>query len=72
MYDWVTLLYSRNWLNTINELYFNLKKSQKINLQDRVRAKFFNVYFLPAASMFSGNLLKIQIWRGESIPYLLN
>ena len=22
MYDWVTLLYSRNWHNTVNQLYF--------------------------------------------------
>ena len=26
MYDWVTLLYSRNWHNIVNELYFNFKK----------------------------------------------
>ena len=26
MCDWVTLLYSRNWYNTVNQLYFNLKK----------------------------------------------
>ena len=25
MYDWVTLLYSRNWHNIGNELYFNKK-----------------------------------------------
>ena len=24
-YDWVTLLYSRNWYNVINQLYFNKK-----------------------------------------------
>ena len=23
IYDWVTLLCSRNWYNTVNELYFN-------------------------------------------------
>ena len=26
MYDWVTLLHSRNWHNTVNQLYINLKK----------------------------------------------
>ena len=26
MCDWVTLLYSRNWYNIVNQLYFNLKK----------------------------------------------
>ena len=25
MDDWVTLLYSRNWHNTVNQLYFNKK-----------------------------------------------
>ena len=29
MYDWVTMLYSRNWHNTVNLLYFNLKNSKK-------------------------------------------
>ena len=28
MYDWVTLLYSRNWFSA-NQLYFNLKKKKK-------------------------------------------
>ena len=23
MYDWVTMPYSRNWHNTVNQLYFN-------------------------------------------------
>ena len=23
VYDWVTMLYSRNWLNIVNHLYFN-------------------------------------------------
>ena len=25
MNDWVTLLYSRNWHNVVNQLYFNKK-----------------------------------------------
>ena len=25
MYDWVTLLYSRNWHNIVNQFYFNKK-----------------------------------------------
>ena len=28
MYDWVTLLYPRNWHNTVRQLYFNKKKYQ--------------------------------------------
>ena len=27
MYDWVTVLYSRNWHNTVNQLYFNKNKT---------------------------------------------
>ena len=27
MYDWVILLYSRNWPNTVNQLYFKKKKN---------------------------------------------
>lgn len=27
MSDWVISLYSRNWHNTMNQLYFNFKKS---------------------------------------------
>ena len=26
VYEWVTLLHSRNWHNNVDELYFNLKK----------------------------------------------
>ena len=29
MYDWVTLLYCGSWHNTVNQLYFNLKKRIK-------------------------------------------
>ena len=29
MYDRVTLLYSRNWHNIVNQLYFNKKKVKK-------------------------------------------
>ena len=29
MYDWVTLLYSKNWHNTANQLYFNKKEKKK-------------------------------------------
>ena len=25
MYDWVTMLYSRNWHNSVNQLYFKKK-----------------------------------------------
>ena len=29
MYDWVTLLYGRNWHNTVNQLHFLKKKKKK-------------------------------------------
>ena len=29
-YDWVPLLYSRNWHNIVNQLYFNTKKKDNI------------------------------------------
>ena len=29
MYDWVTLLYSGSWHNTVNQLYFNKKWGKK-------------------------------------------
>ena len=29
MNDWVTLLYSRNWHNIVNKLYFNKIKEKK-------------------------------------------
>ena len=29
MYVWVTMLYSRNWHNTVNQLYFNKNKAKK-------------------------------------------
>ena len=33
VYDWVTLLYSRNWHNIVNQLYFNTK-IKKISYKD--------------------------------------
>ena len=29
MYAWVTLLYSRNWHNIVNQSFFNLKNTLK-------------------------------------------
>ena len=29
MYDWVPLLYSRNWHNIVNQVYFNKKVNRK-------------------------------------------
>ena len=37
MYDWVTLLYSRNRQNIINQLYF--KKIKKRNSKGKVRER---------------------------------
>ena len=30
MYDWVTILHSRNWHYIVNQLYFNKKIKKKI------------------------------------------
>ena len=38
MYEWVTLLYSRNWHNSVNQLYFN-KKIQKIKTNKQYALK---------------------------------
>ena len=29
VYNWVTILYSRDWHNIVNQLYFNKKKKKK-------------------------------------------
>ena len=31
VYDWVTLLYNRNWHNIVNQLYFNKKQFKNEN-----------------------------------------
>ena len=31
MYDWITLLYHRNWYNTVNQLYFNFLKKETLS-----------------------------------------
>ena len=38
MYDWVNLLYSRNWQNIVNQLYFN-KMKKKITLYSSPKKK---------------------------------
>ena len=30
-YDWVTMLYSRNWHNIVNQLYFNKEINKNIS-----------------------------------------
>ena len=47
MYNWITLLYSRNYQNTVNQLYLKLKKKwaniakQKQNHRYREQAGVF-------------------------------
>ena len=46
MYDWVTLLYSKNWHSTINQLYFNkriLKKKTIPFTTDSKRVKYLGM-----------------------------
>ena len=35
VYNWVTLLYNRDWHNIVNQLYFNKKKKEKISKKEK-------------------------------------
>ena len=37
MYDWVSLLYSRNWHNIVTQLYFYNEKKERKEMQKRAR-----------------------------------
>ena len=39
MYDWVTFLSSRNWHNTVSQLYSNKKKKKK-NMLNPMRHQY--------------------------------
>ena len=39
MYDWVTLPYSRNWHDIVNQLYFSVKKKIEKELKHILYAK---------------------------------
>ena len=49
MYDWVTLRYSRNWHNGVNQLYTNWKKIQPKGKKER---KSISDFFLPLSLSF--------------------
>ena len=34
MYDWVTLLYSRSWLNIVHQVYFNNLQKIVVRIKD--------------------------------------
>ena len=61
MYDWVTLLYSRNWHNTVNQLYFKKmrKKKNKFEWEKKSCILFFhyntNVPNLSTFSVITGS-----------------
>ena len=40
MYNWITLLYSRNQHNIVNQLYFNLKNYVKNKIKIKNTPKF--------------------------------
>ena len=49
MYDWVTMLYSRNWHNAVNQLYNNLKRKKKNSISTQrytVRVKVLGFLFI--------------------------
>ena len=43
MYDWVTLLYNRNWHNIVSQLYF-LKKKMKRQAMDCEKMLYLSNY----------------------------
>ena len=49
MYDWVTLLYSRNWYNIVNQLYFKYKKKENSRKSDDIF-----IHFCLSASQWIG------------------
>ena len=54
IYDWITFLYSRNWHNIVNQLYFNKKKR-------RCRVSFFPIAKQP---LNSGDLAQgMLLWE---------
>ena len=54
MYDWATLLYSRNWHNIVNQLYFNFKNVQKnLKIKKNHRVFFLLPFFFLFFSSFS-------------------
>ena len=49
MYDWVSMLYSRNWYNIVNQPHFN----------------FFNYFFLKKEKIYDYRMsLEIQFYMG--------
>ena len=69
MYNWVTLLYSRDWHNTVNQLYFNKKifKRNK-NKHRKISFRCFFVCFFFVFFASSVPLLGLSIsWLSLSI-----
>ena len=60
MYDWVTLLYSRNWYNIVNQLYFNKKNQKKEKFPFTPNRKQFKIHnFIRCYSSFKSNVFFI-------------
>ena len=65
MYDWVSMLYSRNWLNTVNQLHPNKKliylffKRSKLNLEFLVLV-LSHVLFLPRPAHKANEEVRVQ------------
>ena len=51
MYDWVTMLYSRNWHDIVNQPYFNFKKIKPIflkkilNSNTKIKSPKLEIYY---------------------------
>ena len=66
IFDWITMLYSRNGLNTINQLYANFKKSRLLCLMNKTLPHLASVCSVVPALLFlsmSPSLLPGQTFR---------
>ena len=60
MYDWGTLLYSRNWHKTVHKLYLNKKNYVKYNFKNE--NKKFNIESKKSLNCQSNFEIKEQTW----------
>ena len=65
MYEGVTLLYSRNWHKTVNQLYLNLKNRKK--KREKEEHKGWDIY---SPSSENTNFHAVQAWyKDEMKPF---
>ena len=64
VYNWVTILYSRDWHNIVNQLYFNKKKKKKEDYygQGRVYDPLYAFCSLLNLSTWKSAQLAVRTW----------